>query len=290
MRAGPGMSATELTSGTLDEVARQWNNSLRSASRQHNSHTLYSGRAFIEAARAAKAAGLPHYVVSAGLGLVGPEDKIPAYAMTTVGSTDENILRKCPQGTTATDWWRAALKPGMLANLIGKTSGRVFLALPSAYLEMVQDELLSLPHIVLTKTRIFTGGRETLRDSPLEEFVMPYDSRLDGPDSPIPGTKGDFASRALRHFIGLEHKKTYPTLSHDKALVSSALTGMRTPKLPERVRVSDDEIRNALISEWTNARGNRQKLLRHLRDKLLISCEQSRFARIARELDGERLL
>ncbi len=284
----PGMYAAELASGSVDEVAIQWNASLSTASRPHKIGTLYGGRAFTEAALAAKSAKVEHYIVSAGLGLIGPDDLIPAYAMTTVGSTDENVLKKCPYGTTAADWWKAALNPGVFGDLIAKTKERVFLAMPSVYLEMVQDELLALPANALPKIRIFTGGRETLKGSLLEEYIMPYDTRLDGPDSPIPGTKSDFASRALRHFIELMSQTTGKTLSSDKALVSSALDGMRSPIMPTRVRVSDTDIRDALNAAWVKAQGNRQKLLRHLRDVLLISCEQSRFARISREIEEEK--
>lgn len=288
--AEPGLRAAALASGSLNDVAEQWRSSVRTASRPYNAHSLYGGRAFAEAAQAAKSAKVEHYIVSAGLGLIGSEDRIPAYAMTTVGSTDENILRKCPCGTTPADWWKAALNPGSLADLVGRAEKRVFLALPSVYLEMVRDELLGLPAHSLAKMRIFTGGSEALKGSPLEEYVMPYDARLDGPDSPIPGTKSDFASRALRHFTELLSRTGDQTLASDKALASSALASMRKPTMPTRVRVSDSDIRRALISAWPEANGNRQKLLRHLRDVLLVSCEQSRFARIARELEKERLV
>lgn len=287
--AAPGMHAAALTAGSVDDVARQWKSSLRTAPREHTSYTLYGGRAFTEAALAAKSASAPHYFLSAGLGLVGPDEKIPAYAMTTVGSSDENVLRKCPQGTTAADWWVKALSPGALADLIGRASGRVLLALPSVYLEMVQDELLCLSSCALAKVRIFTAGNSKLRPSPIEECIMPYDARLDGPDSPIPGTTSDFASRALRHFVGIVRQTDKPELSDDKSLVACALAGMRMPKTPKRERVSDGDIREALTAAWENAQGNRQRLLRHLRDVLLISCEQSRFARIARELEEERM-
>lgn len=283
------MHAATLTAGSVDDVAQQWKNALRTASLDHTSYTLYGGRAFTEAALAAKSANAPHYFLSAGLGLVGPDEKIPAYAMTTVGSTDENVLRKCPQGTTAADWWEKALSPGALADLIGRASGRVLLALPSVYLEMIQDELLCLSGCALTKVRIFTAGSAKLRSSSIAECVMPYDARLDGPDSPIPGTKSDFASRALRHFVGIACQTEKPGLSGDKNLVATALAGMRVPTIPKRVRVSDSDIREALIAAWEHAQGNRQRLLRHLRDALLMSCEQSRFARIAQELEEERL-
>jgi hypothetical protein len=210
--------------------------------------------------------------------------------MTTVGSTDENVLKKCPTGAMASDWWSTAFSTGKLADLIGKATSRVLLALPSVYLEMIKEELLSISCKDMRKIRILTGASERLRDTPLGDSVLPYDSRLDGPDSPIPGTKSDFASRALRHFVGLAGQTSENSLAGDRKIVANALMGMRTPALPKRVRISDSEIRQALIAQWRHVQGNRNKLLRHLRDELLVSCEQSRFSRLARQLEEEGLV
>lgn len=284
------LHAATLTPGTLQAVVDQWQTSLLLAKKQQTSYTLYGGRAFTEAVSAARTFQVPHYIVSAGLGLIRTDDHIPSYAMTTVGSTDENVLKKCPPGTTAASWWKNAFPSGVLGELIEKAEGRVFVALPSAYLEMVKDELLSISSKDLEKIRILTAGRDTFKDCPLGMTVMPYDSRLDGPDSHLSGTKSDFASRALRHFVELIAKSCGGSLSDDKALVREVLADMRAPILPYRTRLSDDGIRRALIAEWQNVQGNRKKLLRHLRDELLVSCEQSRFARIAREVEEEGLV
>lgn len=286
----PSLHAARLTAGYLPDVVKQWRSLLVSAPTPHTAQTLYAGRSFAEAAWAARTAGMPHYIVSAGLGLVGPTMSVPAYALTTVGSTDENVLEKCPPGTTPQDWWRCAFTPGVLTELISASQDRVFLGLPSVYLEMVQHDLVSLSDANLSKVRIFTGGGNTLRGTKLAQNILHYDSRLDGPDSPIPGTKSDFASRALRHFFEFTQQTSGNDLPTDRALVDAALLGMRVPVLPKRERRSDIEIREALIQAWTRAKGNRQILLRHLRDVLLVSCEQSRFARIARELEEERLV
>lgn len=282
-----GLHAAELATGTVPDVAGQWRSWLETTPKPYTAQTLYGGRSFSEASWSAKATQMPHYIVSAGLGVVGPNDNIPSYAMTTAGSSNENVLKKCPTGTSASDWWNAAFPKGLMANLIGKAASRVFLALPSVYLEMVKDELLSLPIADLKKVRILTGSSDTLVAAKLRDLVLPYDSRLDGPDSPIPGTKSDFASRALRHFVGLTSDGS---LLGDRRVVEGSLMGMRLPTRPKRIRLSDNEIRQALIAQWRHVQGNRNKLLRHLRDELLVSCEQSRFARLAREIEEERLV
>jgi hypothetical protein len=285
-----GLHAASLTPGALPDVASQWRMLVEVTQKRYTAQTLYGGRAFSDASWAAKTTQMPHYIVSAGLGIVGSLDKIPSYAMTTAGPTDENVLKKCPTGAMASDWWNTAFSKGMLADLIGKATSRVFVALPSVYLEMIKEELLSIPCTDMRKIRILTGASESLRDTPLGDSVLPYDSRLDGPDSPIPGTKSDFASRALRHFVGLVGQASENSLAGDIETVADALMGMRTPALPIRVRISDDEIQQALIAHWRHVQGNRNKLLRHLRDELLVSCEQSRFARLARQLEEEGLV
>lgn len=285
-----GLHAAKLLPGTLSDVAEQWRSSLASTAKPYTATNLYCGRSFSDANWSAQAIGVPHYIVSAGLGVVGPDDAIPSYAMTTAGSSDENVLRKCPTGTMASDWWKTAFPNGVLAGLISKTHSKVLLALPSVYLEMIKDELLSLSVSDLSRVRIITGASEPVVSTKLRELILPYDSRLDGPDSPIPGTKSDFASRALRHFISLTDAGSEGSLTVDKQIVVKALTGLRTPVRPKRTRLSDCEIQKALIAQWRHVQGNRNKLLRYLRDELLVSCEQSRFARLAREIEEKRLV
>ncbi|MCL4068939.1 hypothetical protein M3484_20475 [Pseudomonas sp. GX19020] len=286
----PILHPANLSAGSLSDVADQWRALVASTSKPYRAALLYGGRAFTDAAWSARIMGVPHFVISAGLGLVGPECEIPAYSLTTTGSTDENVLARCPAGTRPVDWWRATFPNSALKKLIANTEGRVCLALPRTYLEMIYNDLSELDPQTTSKVRIFTGAGETLRGSRFVENIMPYDTRLDGPDSPLPGTKSDFASRALRHFTMLTQSQPVQGLVEDRTRVEHSLAPMRMPIFPKRERKSDEEIRAALIEAWPSANGNRQRLLRHLRDALLISCEQSRFTRIARALAAEGLV
>lgn len=286
----PSLHAANLTAGSIADVACQWLSQVDSAPKPHRSTSLYGGRSFKDATWSAEAVGSPLVVISAGLGVVGPEQDIPAYALTTVGASDENVLSLCPKGSRPSDWWRTAFAGNPLPKLIGDAPRRVYLALPSAYLEMIYDDLAGLDMASIRKLRILTGSGEALSGSRLADQVMPYDARLDGPDSSMAGTKSDFASRALRHFISITQDRSGSTALEDRSRVDAALSSMRFPKLPKRERKSDEEIRAVLIEHWQDEGGNRQRLLRLLRDKLLYSCEQSRFARIARDLEAEGLV
>src|SRR3546814_12536893 len=67
---------------------------------------------------------------------------------------------------------------------------------------MISDELAHLPKSARTRLRSLTGAPAARVDPRLHPWLMPYDDRLDGCDSPLPGTSSDFASRAAHHFVG----------------------------------------------------------------------------------------
>ncbi len=65
---------------------------------------------------------------------------------------------------------------------------------------MITDDLVSTDSFKEGRLRIFTRAAVGDVDPYLRTFVLGYDERLDGPKSPLPGTKADFAQRALHHF------------------------------------------------------------------------------------------
>lgn len=108
---------------------------------------------------------------------------------------------------------------------------------------------------------------------------MPYDDRLDGIGSPRRGTRTDFAQRAMRHFVEDVQAVQLP-LEEAKAAVQHALSRF-TLRLPvTRVRVGDEQLLGLLRENWSACNGQSSRLLRFLRDKALVQCEQSRFRRL----------
>src|SRR3546814_17412501 len=81
-------------------------------------------------------------------------------------------------------------------------SGPLLVALSEAYIEMLAPELIALPSDDLARVRIFTASPAARMPDALRPLRMPYDNRLDGPDSPCPGNSNDFASLSLAHFVG----------------------------------------------------------------------------------------
>ena len=146
-------------------------------------------------------------------------------------------------------------------------------------------EVMGLPIDRFARLRLFTRTPRSRIPEGLRNYVMPYDDRLDGPDSDIRGTRSDFAARALRHFAGLQ---TCGTATEDAAAVDAALAGWRMPKIQNRIRRDDSELLNLMRQHWDSAEGKSSKLLRLFRDDLGVACEQGRFATLARQVRGER--
>ena len=284
------LSAADLVAGSLEAVATEWRARLEGPTMKYRPAALYAGRSFAEALSTSKYLGIRLVVISAGLGVVEPEALVPSYSLTTAGASDENVLSRCPPGTRPADWWRAAFSHGSLSRLLHGSTGRIYLALPQTYLDMIADELTRLDVPTLDRVRIFTAGERTLHGSALRRNVMPYDGRLDGPDSLLAGTKSDFASRALKHFVGIVRTTKYQCLEDDCAAVERSLDVIRYPEVSRRTKKSDAEVRSALLNAWLELGGNKGRLLRHLRDNMQIACEQSRFARLARELEQAGLV
>jgi hypothetical protein len=162
------------------------------------------------------------------------------------------------------------------------------IGLPSSYLRMIAPALGQLSAEACRKIRI-TGGRFASELDPrLEAARLPYDDRLDGPESTLPGTKSDFAARAARHFV--ENVLLYePAAGTDihRAQVEAMMSKWTRPIAKLGARMSDAEIKSIVRENWERAQGRNTKLLRILRDELNVACEQKRFQGLAAEIRQE---
>lgn len=152
------------------------------------------------------------------------------------------------------------------------------IALSATYLRMIAEELGSLPLRTRSRFRVFTLSPLSTVPEALRPFVLPYDSRFDGPDTPVPGTRGDFAQRSLAHFVDavLAHEPKADFDGHAEA-VERLLSGLRRQSTPVRARKSDAEIIALIRRHSEKARGQSSRMLRLLRDDLGVACEQGRF-------------
>jgi hypothetical protein len=282
------LRAASLSKGPLGEVASCWAARVRAARKRVRAEALYCGRSFLEAKTAALQLGADFYIASAGLGLIKDSTDVPPYSATIARASRDNILSRVTNANgeaAIAGWWQALARRSPVGNplseVVRQSSGLILIAVPSAYLAMLAGELARVHGRSLRRVRIFTRAVPKTFPEKLRPMVMPYDDRFDGPDSDMPGTTTDFASRALRHFVDhILQDDPSSNLAAQARAVRSALRGLRRSPARVRLRRSDAELVDLIRKHWKAAEGKSGRMLRVLRDDLGIACEQSRFARL----------
>lgn len=272
---------------SIRQVVEEWRASLATQSSRLQAGRMYVGRSILEARNVSNDIGAPLFIVSAGIGLVESGEPIPGYDMSASGKVSELAITLARLGVSKSDWWSLLASGKGFGWLLRENPDAIVLvSLPSEYLEMVLGELEDLPSRDLVRVRIFTSsaGRKKIGRVP-GLYSLPYDERLESIDG-YAGTRSDFPQRALKHFVaGLNgHVLPIDEASH---AVAASLGGFACKALPQRRRLDDGEIRNLIRQAWRSIGGNSAKLLRHLRDTELVSCEQGRFSRLRRQVEAE---
>lgn len=275
-----------LSHRTLEDLCEAWVKKVNKASDLEKASETYGGRSFSESLAASSHLNADLYVISAGLGLVHAEDLIPHYNL-TVSQGDGSIANWLSnKNTNASDWWRLLNqklnKPDPLLRL-AKSSDGLLLALPSTYLDLVSDELMKISEETLAKVYIITSHAGQQKIAPkLRTRCLPYDERLDG-SLQYQGTRSDFPQRALKHLVSEINFKDAP-ISVTQHKVLDYLKSHTKPTLPSRAKQDDHQIKQLIRKNWKKCNGNREKLLRYLRDIALVSCEQKRFGHLWNEV------
>lgn len=279
---------------SLGEVARRWRKALAAQPAVLPAGQLYVGRSIAEARSVAKQLQGKLFVVSAGLGLVDAERAVPGYDLSAAGAGSglSDVLTR--HGASVTDWWGALTGGRGFRWLLKREPDAIaLLSLPTDYIRLVSEDLRRLAPDEALRLRVFTseaGRRELARLPGLP--VMPYDDRLESLPG-LAGTRSDFPQRALRHFTNhlRGHEMPVEVAIHE---VQRALSSYEVRRVPERRRLDDDEMCKVIRRGWHACGGNSARLLRYLRDDMLIACEQGRFAelrhRVRREIEASAVL
>lgn len=268
------------TSGSLASIAARWAKAIGKAQRTTQAADVYAGRAFVEARRVTEILDGTLHIVSAGLGIVGASDLIPAYDLTVADG--ENSLKPllARLGQEPGDWWAALTGElgehrSIRALLAKHPTALVLFALPGSYVALIAPDLSCLTKSQVNRIRIITSGHgQTLVPDHARHVVLPYDERLEG--SSYAGTRTDFAQRALRHFVEVLHGHRL-SVEDGREAVADAMRTLRKPVIPSRAKKTDAEILVLLRKNWSRFGGASTRLLRYLRDEALVSCEQGRF-------------
>lgn len=262
-----------------EEIAARWIARLWTAQPEATARDIYSGRAFLKVAGAAHSLGADLGILSAGLGYVSPDTHIPGYDLTVSSGKAASVQGMLTEPFRPEAWWAAIVQGPFSGRLAEAAQGRqrVLVCLSSAYAAMAAQDLLRIAAATPGALRIFGQGIAKSLPTELRRWVMPYDPRL---DTLSPGTRMDFAARALVHYV--ECFAAQPvSIEADAARV--ALTMAKAPaaaKRPQR-RLPDAEVKKQ-IRDLAQAGDTPSRLLSRLRAAGW-SCEQSRFARLFQE-------
>ena len=276
------LTPNDVPRGSLSDVSKAWIQKLKSHKNRVTVEELYSGRGAYEAKLCAKILNANHWIVSAGLGLVHSNENVPLYDLTVSGNNNSNIKNKITDiNFTTEQWWHELSKrrrpKRTISSLVKSTRSIIILAIPSNYFKMLSNDLATLNNSQLRRLRIIGPVKSNIPQR-FHEFLLPYDDRLDGPNSPIPGTRSDFPQRSAHHFAKFiwPNAKSHRIESHSE-LVRESLRNFKYPISHKRKKMSDEEIIKIILRQWKNAEGQSGRMIRILRDDKQIACEQNRF-------------
>lgn len=270
-----------LRNTTQKTLGEAWLAQLETAQATASATELYKGRAFQIALSAAEAIGGDFGIVSAGLGFVVGETKIPSYDITVRPRGPNSVATHVGADFDPKAWWKTVSAGPYAADFQASLSDRplVLVGLSAAYAPMISDDLEG----VGDGLRIFGLSIERTLPSSLHRYVMPYDARLESLGRP--GTRVDFASRALLHFVEKIVEDPHDLEVHRDRVENSMAGGTLPPKRPQQ-RLTDRELK-AMIERLIARLGPRSTaILRYMRGVEGVSCEQRRFADAYRAVRG----
>ena len=288
--SGPKFLARNLSLGTVDNVAKSWAKAINSTTHNFTANQIYCGRAFSEAFKAADECNAKLIVISAGLGLVDMCLKIPTYGLTVARGHPDSISSLVTQSPwTPAMWWASLKKTNSgifdFSRLFeANNPSLVLIHLTKQYARMVYEELACLSSDQVAKVRLFGLGLEEFVPENLRKCILPYDHRMNGPDSSSGGTITDFGARSIRHFVQLARDKGLETgsLAQHKDLVERTLSHWDMPVKPDRQRLTDAQVIDFITNNWDVVSGGSQKMLKLLRSSGN-ACEQARFKNLFSE-------
>lgn len=216
------------------------------------------------------------FIVSAGLGLVTGRTRIPGYDLTLSTRDSQSITRRVRDRFNRDLWWESVAK-GPFATPWAEVfarDGLVLMAVSQSYAQLIAGDLEALPSTQQRRLRLFGLGIEKTLPAALLSQIMPYDDRL---DATSPGTKTNFAARAMDHFF-----RAGPPMegaAGDRAFVDRLLAEHQAPIVLHRPRLDDEQLIKRIDQHLRTTSGI-QRILRRLRDEDRIACEQKRFTRL----------
>lgn len=280
--SSPALNASEQAVGPQAAVAEQWLAKLAAAPALIPARDLYIGTSFKRVRHAAERVGCSLFIMSAGLGLLEGGTRVPRYDLTLSPFATACIQSLVTDNFDPALWWRQ-MQRGPFASaieVIAGGEGRILVALTKPYAQMIGAALTQLPEAAQSRLRIFGAGLNSSLATSLHSQVMPYDARL---DVIVPGTRLDFASRALVHFADLLSLQPGGDAREDADRVRAVLAPVEVPETGKRLKLADAEL-SGHVKVLVQRGLSRTSALRELREGMGLACEHARFARLYRSV------
>ena len=278
---GPGVALRDVDPGlSTGERAVRWMDRAVAAPPLGAARDVYKGPGWsaglqLIAALKAATSKVEWRIISAGYGLLRPEDHVARYSATFLAAHEDSVHGTVGGENVAGDWWAAINRlrgqPQPLVKLASEVDGLVFAA-SASYVDAVAEELVRAADRV--PTVVFCAGRP--RDRDVAPLAPPFDRRLrEGPEPFVQGGDVGFNQRVATRVVEL-----LGTTVVDRPQVEELLTAAmdREQAVRYKRRVASDAEVMAFIAEAlaSDPSASRTGLLRQWRDAGG-ACEQRRF-------------
>jgi hypothetical protein len=270
--------------GDSGDLVERWRAALHADGPRIAAKDLYKGGYWAAVRAAADVVGWSAVsIVSAGRGLVRPDDKVSAYSATFSAGHADSIPGAGDAAGSGTWWSRLGGEERLMALIEREKPDGLVCALPASYLRPLEP-VLEKACGRFSPARIAILGQP--RSSSLKSFAVPVDARA---VRRVGGAAGQVAARVLAWaaqagtFDGAWDVRTIRVAV--KELVHDGDPGL----YPARVPMTDPEIR-AWIGSCLDSPApptSASTALRSLRESGR-ACEEKRFRALFREVSGER--
>lgn len=280
----PGLDASDSQAIDLTQFALNWVTKVRATEQKHTPQNVYAGIGFSASQSAAVCLNAQLQFLSAGMSLVSSSTLIPGYNLTISGPGPTPFTQVKESGNFK-DWWYALNHAfgydSPLLKSISEHDGPVYIALPSNYLMMVENELAEAIAISPNKVRIITSSKMNMIPA-LSNVAIRYDQRLNTASNGPSGANASFSQRALLNFARIitAHSAQLETVVAQQALVDGSFKEVSNAEKEKRVKVSESHLFTIIQSALAKEQVTRTKLLENLRRSEGIACEQHRFSRV----------
>jgi len=216
------------------------------------------------------------YIISAGLGLINSNKKIPSYECTVSRGKPGSIVDYFKEDFDLKKWWNFLMSSKYSSGSISKNTKDadiILISVTADYLKMIADDLMN----VKKQFYIFTGSKDLAIELGFENNLMPYNEVFDGPEGSLRGTNRDFSQRSHADF--LRRLELYNNFDKAFCSVEHDMKTWIPPVKHNNTKKTDEEI-SSFIQIYKSKFRNEKELLRHFRYELKIACEEKRFKKL----------